>query len=82
MLWTGAKSFEGYARKQIYALYELLSTGSSRGKLLQAGHIRFPIKGTRLHAALNTVSRDRHAHGSARIARFPRPVPGLIGILR
>jgi hypothetical protein len=37
MLWTGAKSFEGYARKQIYALYELLSAGSSRGELLQVG---------------------------------------------
>ena len=35
MLWTGAKSFEGYARKQIYALYELLSAGNSCGELLQ-----------------------------------------------
>jgi len=37
MLWTGAKSFEGYARKQIYALYELLSAGNSCGELFQVG---------------------------------------------
>jgi hypothetical protein len=35
MIRTGAKSFEGYARKQIYALYELLSAGNSCGELLQ-----------------------------------------------
>jgi len=65
------RSFAGYARKQIYALYELLSAGSSRGELIQVGRglYAFPDQGdamadyTPLSTRLAEIVARMEAHG-------------------